>query len=89
LSNLREPLSSAGLSSLEWSPIVERTVDRVAASGKAPVIGLNLWKAAYGLESKAFRDVITQLTEAYLNRYKRENPELAAKPQEIHLPNFK
>ena len=79
MSNLREPLSSAALSSLEWSPIVERTIDRVAASGKAPRLGLDIWKAAYGLESKAFNDAIEALTEAYLGRYKRESPELAAK----------
>ena len=38
-----------------------------------------LWKAAYGISSKALAGLIIALTNAYLARYKRESPELAAK----------
>jgi hypothetical protein len=77
LSDLREALAITALASLEWSEVRERAIDRVAASGKASPLGVSLWKARYMLESRAYHDAIKGLIQRYLDRYKREDGNMA------------
>lgn len=79
MSNLREPLASTSLASLEWSEGRERAVDRVAASGRVNGLWLALWKAKYMLEVRAHRSAINGLETHYRDRYKAERPEIATK----------
>jgi len=63
-------------------------VDRVAASGRASTLGLQIWKARYMLESKAYQDAIKGLTAHYLCRYKAERPDMARRLAEEILSEF-
>jgi hypothetical protein len=75
--NLREPYAATALASLEWSEVRERAIDRVAAAGKCSRLGLDLWKARYLLEVKAYQDVSESLRLHYLNKYKAESQGIA------------
>ena len=85
---MREALASTSLAGLGWSEDRERAVDRVAASGKAPTLGLQIWKARYMLESKAYQDAIKGLTAHYLARYRAEQPDIARMVVEEVLSEF-
>lgn len=63
-------------------------MDRVAASGRASTLGLQIWKARYMLESKAYQDAIKGLTAHYLKTYKAERPEMARRLVEEILSEF-
>jgi hypothetical protein len=54
-------------------------VDRVAAAGRCSRLGIDLWKARYMLESKAYQDAFKSLVGAYLQRYKAESQGIAEK----------
>jgi hypothetical protein len=71
--DLREALAATSLASLEWDENREKAVDRVAASGKASSLGVNLWKARYMLESPAYKMAIKGLIEHYRARYVSED----------------
>ena len=88
MSNLREALAGTALASLEWSEERERAVDRVAASGRAPALGLLLWKARYLLESKAYLEARRKLVEVFLERYRSESPLMAEKCVDEALSEF-
>lgn len=77
MTNLREAYASTALASLEWSEERERAIDRVAAAGKCSRLGVDLWKARYMLESKAYQDCSEGLRLHYLNRYKAESQGIA------------
>lgn len=84
--NLREALAVTSLASLEWSAERERAIDRVAASGKCPPLGLSLWKARYMLEAAAYRNARDGLFKLCRDRYTREKPEILVKlvDQSLH-----
>jgi hypothetical protein len=88
LTNLKEAYAGTALASLEWSEERERAIDRVAAGGKVPRVGIDLWRAKYLLEAKAYQDVITGLTQLYRSRYKPELPGMAEKLVEQALSEF-
>lgn len=88
MSNLREALAGTALASLEWAEERERAVDRVAASGRASPLGLNIWKARYMLESKAYREAHSALVALFLGRYGSESPLVAEKCVEEALSEF-
>ena len=77
--NMREAYAGTGRASLEWNPDAERSIDRVAAAGKANALGVNLWKAKNGLESVAFLRAVDQLSVVYSERYRREDADLVGK----------
>jgi len=77
LSNLREAYAGTGRASLEWNPDAERSIDRVAAAGKANRLGLDIWKCRYGLEAQALRDAISGLAVVYMIRYPRSEIDIA------------
>jgi hypothetical protein len=79
VSNLREAYASTALASLEWSEERERAIDRVAAAGRCSRLGVDLWKARYMLESKAYQDAFNGLVAAYLVRYRAESQGIAEK----------
>jgi hypothetical protein len=86
--NLREPYAATALASLEWSEVRERAIDRVAAAGKCSRLGLDLWKARYLLEVKAYQDVSESLRLHYLNKYKAESQGMAEKIVSACLHEF-
>lgn len=88
VSDMREALASTAFASLEWAEERERAVDRVAASGRAPRLGLDLWKARYLLESKAYQDARKGLVHAFRERYVHETPSIAEKCTEEALSEF-
>lgn len=88
MSNLRESLAATTHASLEWSEERERAVDRVAASGRVPGLGLLIWKARYMLESRAYQDATKGLLKRYLSRYRNESEEIALKCVEQALSEF-
>lgn len=88
MSNLREALSSTAMASLEWSEERERAIDRIAASGKAPTLGVLIWKARYMLESRAYQDARSQLVRLFLTRYTYESPSIAEKCVDEALHEF-
>lgn len=78
LSNLREPFASTSIAGLGWDENREKAIDRVAAAGKASELGVNLWKARYMLEVKAYQSTREGLVALYRERYRREEPRLVA-----------
>lgn len=72
MSNLREALAATALANLGWSE-GERAIDRVAASGKCPRLGVDLWKARYMLEAQAYADAREGFRALYKERYIREH----------------
>lgn len=88
LSNLREALASTVLASLEWSPEVERAVDRVAASGKVSPLGLAIWKARYCLESSAYEKACKLLTQWFRETYTNEQRWVGEKVAEQALYEY-
>lgn len=77
MSDLREALAMTSLASLEWADH-EKAIDRVAASGKASPLGVNLWKARYMLEVKAYQSTREGLIALYRERFRREEPRVIA-----------
>jgi hypothetical protein len=78
VTNVREPFASTAFAGLSWSPLEEKAVDRVAASGKVDPLGLWLWKAKYQLESNAYKHAQAALAEIYAKRYTDAPPIAAA-----------
>lgn len=88
IANLREVYAATALASLEWSELREQAVDRVAASGKVPALGLLLWKARYQLESKAYQEAHKKLAQAFLERYRSETADTAERCVDQALHEF-
>lgn len=88
MANLREALAATSVASLEWSEERERAVDRVAASGRAPALGVQLWKARYMLEAKAYQDARRGLIRLFLERHPAEKPSIAEKCVDEALSEF-
>lgn len=88
MANLREALAVTVLASLEWSPEVEKAVDRVAASGKVSPLGLAIWKSRYCLESSSYDKAVKLLTQWYMELYSGEQKWLAEKIAEQALYEF-
>lgn len=76
MSNLREAFAATALASLEWNPLTEAAIDRVAASGRAQTLGVLLWRAKYMLESSAYQNALKLALGVYEERY-RDSEEVA------------
>jgi hypothetical protein len=87
LSNLREAYAATATASLEWSEQRERAIDRVAAAGLAPRLGMDIWRARYQLSLQSFRDAHKGLVELYRNRYKSD-PDMAFRIVDEALSEF-
>jgi len=85
---MRELYAATHHASLQWTEDHERAIDRVAAAGRAPTLGVQIWRARYMLESKAYQDAINGLTAHYLARYKAERPDMARRLVEEILSEF-
>lgn len=70
--NLRESFAATHHASLEWSPISERAIDKVAASGLCDPLGVLLWKARYMLESWAYKQAEQELKLRIRVKFPRE-----------------
>jgi hypothetical protein len=79
LANLRDVYAGTALASLEWSDNRERAVDRVAASARAPELGLLLWKVRILNESTAYKKAQILLIKVFLERYRSESGLIAEK----------
>lgn len=77
MANLREAYAATSLASLEMDAERERAIDRVAAAGRCPTLGVNIWKARYMLESKAYQDALGQLRLHFSDRYRAESLDIA------------
>ncbi len=88
MSDLREPYAGTAFAGLEWTPDVEKAIDRVAAGSAALRLGVNLWRAKYLLEAQAYHDVIDGMVRRYLERYDKEKPEVARKLVEQVFSEF-
>lgn len=88
MANLREAYAATCLASLEMDAERERAVDRVAAAGRCPTLGLNIWKARYQLESKAYKEALGGLQAHYRGRYGADTPETAARVVEQAFHEF-
>lgn len=76
MANLREAYAATSMASLEWNAERERAVDRVAAAGRCPTLGLNIWKARYLLEGKAYQDALNGLRLHFQERYRAEGQDM-------------
>jgi hypothetical protein len=88
MSNLREAYASTATASLEWSEERERAIDRVCAAGKAPRLGMDLWRARYQLSLPSFRDAHKGLVQLFLTRYRSETTDMACKLVDEALSEF-
>lgn len=88
IANLREAYAATALASLEWSEQRERAVDRVAAAGMAPRLGVDLYRAKYGLNAKAYQDARKALIALFLERYPIETEDIALRCVEQALSEF-
>jgi hypothetical protein len=88
LSNLREAYAATATASLEWSEQRERAIDRVAAAGLAPRLGMDLWRARYQLSLQSFRDAHQGLVQLYQTRYKSETPDMACRLVDEAMSEF-
>jgi len=77
MANLREAYAATALASLEMDAERERAVDRVAAAGRCPTLGLNIWKARYQLEPTAYKDALNGLSTHFRDKYKAESHVIA------------
>ena len=67
--NLREAWAVSLLASHQWSPEIERAIDRVAAGGFCKPLGLSLWHARYQNDAKALRDSLRVLERIVARRH--------------------
>jgi hypothetical protein len=88
MSNLREAYAATATASLEWSEQRERAIDRVAAAGLAPRLGMDLWRARYQLSLQSFRDAHQGLVQLYQTRYKSETTDMACRIVDEALSEF-
>jgi hypothetical protein len=88
MSNLREAYAATATASLEWSEQRERAIDRVAAAGLAPRLGMDLWRARYQLSLQSFRDTHQGLVQLYQTRYKSESLDMTYKLVDEALSEF-
>lgn len=87
MANLREALVATSLASFAWADS-ERAIDRVAASGKCPRLGVDLWKARYMLEARAYHDARKGLIVMYRERYIRERLDIVERLVDQGLHEF-
>jgi len=77
MANLREAYAATALASLEMDAERERAVDRVAAAGRAPRLGMDIWRARYQLEGKSYQDALNGLLAHFRARYGAETREMS------------
>jgi predicted RNA-binding Zn-ribbon protein involved in translation (DUF1610 family) len=82
---LREPYAVAARQSLLWNETVEKAIDRIAAAGRCPTIGVELWRAKYALDTLSYLSARRGLMLYFMARYKSEKTETAERVVEQAL----
>jgi len=72
IANFRESYAVAARQSLAWDDNHERAIDRIAAAGRCPRIGCELWRARYALDAMSYHSARKGLIKVYRERYTSE-----------------
>lgn len=84
MSNLREPYIAAARAGLQSRDGQESAVTRIAAAGRCSATGIDVWRAAYGLEGGALARLRRAMLKAFRARYPREAEAERVVDQAIH-----